>query len=263
VSAVDLGELKKIKIEHDGSGIGAGWHLEKIIVEAALLGKRWVFPCNEWLDKGKGDGTLERVLFPAEEDTVTFAAKVPYEVVFKTSDLKGAGTDANVFIDLYGTTADGEQRSTHFDFESAVKEHFEPGREDHFNVELDDVGVPFKLRLGHDGKGMFSSWHVQSVTLINQANKESFHFECNCWLSKDKEDKKLVREFTVAQHKALTADGKILQHTASSSSTLSLKKYLIHVFTGDERGAGTDANVCFLLVVFDSDGGMTLNALLV
>ncbi len=68
--AVDLGEIKKITIGHDGgffslssfnyqgTGFGAGWFLEKIIVKSESLGVEWYFLCGRWLDKGQDDGKV-------------------------------------------------------------------------------------------------------------------------------------------------------------------------------------------------------------
>ena len=64
------------------------------MIDSALQGKTWVFNCNEWLDKSTGDGSLERELTPSSDETVEYESKVPYEVVVRTSDIKGAGTDA-------------------------------------------------------------------------------------------------------------------------------------------------------------------------
>lgn len=38
----------------------------------------------------------------ASEEDVASAAKLPYKVVVTTSDIKFAGTDANVFIEICG-----------------------------------------------------------------------------------------------------------------------------------------------------------------
>ena len=60
----DVGDLRKIRIGHDGTGVGAGWHLKEVIVDAPKLGKKWHFPCGHWLDKNEGDGKTERDLYP-------------------------------------------------------------------------------------------------------------------------------------------------------------------------------------------------------
>lgn len=45
---VDLGDLKKIRIGHDGKGIGAGWFCANVNVECSS-GKKWDFPCNKYV----------------------------------------------------------------------------------------------------------------------------------------------------------------------------------------------------------------------
>ena len=61
----DVGDIRKIRIGHDGSGPGAGWHLKEVVIDAPKLGKRWHFPCGRWLDKSEDDGKIERDLTPS------------------------------------------------------------------------------------------------------------------------------------------------------------------------------------------------------
>lgn len=65
IKEADVGELRKIRIGHDGKNPGAGWHLKEVIIDAPKLGKRWKFPCNQWLDKNEEDGKIERDLEPS------------------------------------------------------------------------------------------------------------------------------------------------------------------------------------------------------
>ena len=65
----DIGELRKIRIGHDGRGAGAGWHLKEVVVDAPKLGRKWRFPCNRWLDKSEDDGKIERDLEPQQMST--------------------------------------------------------------------------------------------------------------------------------------------------------------------------------------------------
>ena len=47
IEAVNLDELERVVVGHDGKGFGAGWYLEKIIVrEKEGDEKRWLFHCN-------------------------------------------------------------------------------------------------------------------------------------------------------------------------------------------------------------------------
>ena len=65
LEALDLGQLKRLRIEHDNKGFGAGWMLDKVEVTNLESSEMIAFPCNQWLDKKKGDGLIFRELFPS------------------------------------------------------------------------------------------------------------------------------------------------------------------------------------------------------
>lgn len=64
VEAVTLNKLKKIRIGHDGTGPGAGWYLEKVVVipprDGKSEAKEVTFNCNRWLAEDEDDGLIER-----------------------------------------------------------------------------------------------------------------------------------------------------------------------------------------------------------
>jgi len=45
-----MGDLHKISIGHDGRGIGAGWHLDKVEFVNLETAEAWLFKCGQWLD---------------------------------------------------------------------------------------------------------------------------------------------------------------------------------------------------------------------
>ena len=48
IPAVDLGKLTKVKVTHDGAGVGSGWLLDKIIVmESEDADRQYVFNCGK------------------------------------------------------------------------------------------------------------------------------------------------------------------------------------------------------------------------
>ena len=57
-----LGQMDKIMIGHDGSGAGAGWHLDQVIVRNIPRREGAVFYCGKWLDRKLDGGFLTRVL---------------------------------------------------------------------------------------------------------------------------------------------------------------------------------------------------------
>jgi len=79
-----------------------------------------------------------------------------YKISVKTSDVSGAGTDANVFVVLFGEYGDsGEIRLK--DSETN-KSPFETGQTDVFSVPNQlDLGRLVKLRVWHNNKGEYGS----------------------------------------------------------------------------------------------------------
>jgi hypothetical protein len=106
-----IGMLSHARIRHDNSGLAAGWHLHKVAVHNKTEG--WqveLSPQDVWLDASEGDGAITRTLFPLGADGAPTQSSTEYTVTVTTSDLKGAGTDANVFIILFGTEGDSGKR---------------------------------------------------------------------------------------------------------------------------------------------------------
>lgn len=64
LEALDLGSLVRLRIEHDNKGFKAGWMLAKVVITNTISQECVTFPCNQWLDKKKGDGKTCRDLFP-------------------------------------------------------------------------------------------------------------------------------------------------------------------------------------------------------
>jgi len=63
-------------------------------------------------------------------------APVKYEIIVITGDVNGAGTNANVFITLYGTTGDSGKR----ELKQKFRDLFERKQTDKFEFEALDLG---------------------------------------------------------------------------------------------------------------------------
>ncbi len=75
-----------------------------------------------------------------------------------TSDVSNAGTDAKVFLTLYGSKGKTDEVIL-----VAEKTAFEKGSVDTFRLDMEDVGLPYKLRIRHDDSGASSGWHLDKV----------------------------------------------------------------------------------------------------
>lgn len=61
-------ELIKLRIGHNGSGIGSGWHLNDVVIKCKQTKQQWIFSANRWIDKDEADGSLEIELVPSNGD---------------------------------------------------------------------------------------------------------------------------------------------------------------------------------------------------
>lgn len=168
---MDVGKIYKIRIYHDGSGIGDGWFLEtvdikrltmalvqvevkkeeapkkdkkkdkkkkkkeeqevEIIEEMQEVVEAFTFTCNRWLARDEEDGEIVVELLTEENEDLEsmlitkliclndvkikallliFLSVNSYEVHVFTGTMWGAGTDANVYINVYGETGDTGER---------------------------------------------------------------------------------------------------------------------------------------------------------
>uniref|UniRef100_A0A3Q2WL46 Lipoxygenase homology PLAT domains 1b n=1 Tax=Haplochromis burtoni TaxID=8153 RepID=A0A3Q2WL46_HAPBU len=255
VEAVDLGDLVKVRIGHDNSG-SSGWFLDWIDIDAPSQGQRMRFPCGRWLDKGEDDGATVRDLYPADLQT-EFYTPVPYEIKIYTTDVFGAGTDADVFIVLYGHKGVCTQQKHLCVNKRERRLCFERGAEDMFIVELEDIGdVIEKIRIGHDNSGTNPGWHLDRVEIRRQLRKgkgsETTIFPCERWLAKSEDDGETVRELVPSDiiTQKLLRDGTLKTTETEVEDALEAHTYTVSVRTGDMYGAGTDANV-FLTIYGD------------
>ncbi|KAF3695639.1 Lipoxygenase -like proteiny domain-containing protein 1 [Channa argus] len=257
VEAVDLGDLEKIRIGHDNSGASPGWFLDWVMIDAPSQGQKLCFPCGRWLDKGEDDGEIVRDLYLADLQTEVYTPFVPYEIKIFTSDVFAAGTDADVFISLYGRKGLCTQQKHLCVNKRERRLYFERGAEDMFIVELEDVGdVIEKIRIGHDNRGTNPGWHLDRVEIRRQLRKgkgsETTIFPCERWLAKSEDDGETVRELVPSDiiTQKLLRDGTLKTTETEVEDPLETHTYKVSVRTGDMYGAGTDANV-FLTIYGD------------
>lgn len=76
-----------------------------------------------------------------------------------TSDILSAGTDSKVYLILYGDGGKSDVVSLH-----NKSDNFERASVDIFNVDVKDVGKPYKIIIGHDNSHLYSDWHLDRVT---------------------------------------------------------------------------------------------------
>lgn len=181
--ARELGDIGKIRIRHDNSGLFSGWYLEDVTVTRTGGGteeKKWYFICDQWLDKKEGDGLMDRTLDAVPGRT----GPMVYELSVRTGDVRNAGTNADVYITLHGTN--GSSREYLLDDKG---NDFRKGKTDTFIVrELADLGELTSVRIRHDGSGLFPGWYLEDIRISLRDTQRSWYFPCGNWLDEKQED---------------------------------------------------------------------------
>jgi len=176
-SARSLGDLTALVIGHDGAGVSPNWLLEKVVVSVEGDDSRTkTFHCGRWLQVPQGQKEVTTRLLASKPD-----AAVSYTMQVITANKRGAGTDANVFVQL---GFPGGQKSDAFPL--AVSEHrdkFERGQTDTFTLNMPErLGDLETLRVWHDSSGFTSSaWWLDKVVVVEGQDDDSktYTFECN------------------------------------------------------------------------------------
>nr|KAG5694176.1 hypothetical protein BaRGS_016022 [Batillaria attramentaria] len=237
LEAVDVEEIKKVEIGHDGIAPGTGWFLKEVEVDMPTKGRHYHFDCRQWLARDKSDGKTTRVLSVDDgtSSVTSYRAMVPYEVTVTTGDFSEAGTDSKIFMTVFGTKGS----SSPIELEKN-EDRFERARTDMIKMEIDDVAPLKKIRIALDGKGSRKSWYLEKIELRNMDTGTLSVFKYDGWLGKGKEGAKMSVDI------AATERGKpVIEKTS----------YEITVKTSDVRGAGTDANVYIILFGVNGDSG--------
>ncbi len=106
VSCRDVGLPAFAHVWHDATGRHPDWLLARLAVRKRGAGAWTHFPCGRWLSTTQDDGRIARLLQAADPGRCP-ASAVGFRLVAFTSDLRGAGTDANVFCRLHGSEGEG------------------------------------------------------------------------------------------------------------------------------------------------------------
>ncbi|XP_050407500.2 lipoxygenase homology domain-containing protein 1 isoform X2 [Patella vulgata] len=161
ISLRDIGEIKSIRVEHDGKGFADGWFLDKIIIKNTADPKEtYYFVYGGWIATDEGDGSLWRDLKAKRKlDKILLKGRnIRYQVTVRTGEVKYAGTDANVFIQFVGPKGSTKQLKL-----DDSRNNFEKGMVEMFEVTGIDVGDLDHIVIGHDNAGMGAGWFLDYV----------------------------------------------------------------------------------------------------
>jgi hypothetical protein len=100
-----LGPLSKIRIGHDGAGLGDSWFLEKCVITYGE--KQAFFLFGQWLGGSEAlNGRKEVEIVASSADGVACKPMVQFKVTVITGDRPGAATNAPVTLQIFGEGGD-------------------------------------------------------------------------------------------------------------------------------------------------------------
>ena len=87
-----------------------------------------------------------------------------YQVTIRTSDIRGAGTDAQVHVELIDVAGSSSGVK---ELAAAGPEAFKRGKVDWFKLSCQPLGEVAQLKVGHDGSGAHPAWHLLQVCAVD------------------------------------------------------------------------------------------------
>ncbi|KAJ8050342.1 Lipoxygenase-likey domain-containing protein 1 [Holothuria leucospilota] len=189
LKSAELGDLQSLIVEYDGLKKRHSYFLESIAVVTNLSTKQTrTFPCNQWLSLFESDCQLSRTLDAVDNKKY---GKTGYKYIIHvfTGKKRGAGTDANVSITIFGEGGDSGERRL-----KSSKNNFERGQEDQFAIESYPLGPLKKIRVGHDNSMVGAGWFLDKVIIDDVEMNATYELPCNRWLAKDEDDGLITRE---------------------------------------------------------------------
>ncbi|XP_063250128.1 oxygen-regulated protein 1 isoform X2 [Prinia subflava] len=193
VNTKNIGRLYKIRIGHTNAGNSPGWHCKEVRLLNLFSGEQFSFPAHRWLSKDQADGEIS-VELPVLQQGQPILPVTVYKVHVTTGDLWNAGTEADVYISVYGERGDTGSRQL---LKSQKSKKFLKGQTDIFALEAVHLGCLYKIGIGHNGLGSGNGWFLDKVVIKDPVTDLDYTFLCHRWLDQGQDDGNIARELPV------------------------------------------------------------------
>ena len=168
----DVGEIKEIKIKLMDELFHSNWFLSKVNIKRGSESKFTSFPFHCWVKPGKVSSSNKEL--------------VEYTVKFYTGDVAGGGTDANVFMIIYGTR--GETNPIPLN-KVIARNAFEAGNVDYIKIAYKKLGSIKRVKIWHDEKWLGDGWFLNKISIKNENSGVEALFPYYSWLDKSADPK--------------------------------------------------------------------------
>ena len=181
----NIGEIQKVMVRSDMSGVGPDWFLDCIQVapfwkNQAQAGEK-TFDCKEWIVNKSSRA------YSLDQNAIT-----RYRMTVKTGKLsrwpKGEGTDADIYVRLIGDKG----QTNEVEITSLIPGNaLERGDTDTFTVNFENaIGNVKKIQVRSDMSGVGPDWYLERIDvqplLGNKDAGENVRFAFNQWIDSKK-----------------------------------------------------------------------------
>uniref|UniRef100_U3K6L3 Oxygen-regulated protein 1 n=1 Tax=Ficedula albicollis TaxID=59894 RepID=U3K6L3_FICAL len=196
----NIGHLYKICIGHTNAGNSPVWHCKEVQLLNLLSGEQFSFPVHRWLAEDQAGGEIS-VEFPVLQQGQPI---LPVHVT--TGDLWNAGTEADVYISVYGERGDTGSRQLLRSQKSKKFSIF-------LSISVHLGFCLYKIFIGHNGLGSDqkshlhstlnhyvndrNGWFLDKVVIKDPVKYLDYTFLCHRWLDQGQDDGNIARELHV------------------------------------------------------------------
>nr|CDS22644.1 lipoxygenase domain containing protein [Echinococcus granulosus] len=240
-----LSPSSKLALGHDAPIEAADWLLEKVQLKSLNTGITQTFWCKKWFPFY--DNKLRRKIV-GPQYTVLPSKKITdanWQVEVCTSKTVGAGTSARVYATLYGDQGRTDEIWLNEILSSDKSVLFEQGSCNIFKLNLPYIGIPYKMRIRHDGTGHSPNWRPEKIILQHLPTGKTYFFTCDKWLNLED-----PRSLPVYEMPAFGSD---------ITQPASVRHYRVTVETGEKSNEYLDSNV--FINIFGNKGDTGVRSL--
>ncbi|XP_044151324.1 oxygen-regulated protein 1 [Bufo gargarizans] len=235
IEAVSLGKLQSVLLGCEANHKSQYWYCEKVIIREQGELSEYIFNCERWLPY-MSQGSLHSEIELLKQETElssevahpTKANEGDWKITLVTGNFPSAGTDATVFLHVYGT----EENSGPIMLGSGSHQLFNANSADTFQINLKSLHKPYKIRIGHDNSEDDPDWYLEEVKLHNLSSNQEFNLPVNRWLGENHDDGDTWRELLLGT-----------DAMSPRRAPLTLLDYEIQVYTGDISDADAESSV--------------------
>ncbi|UJR31475.1 hypothetical protein I4U23_018964 [Adineta vaga] len=159
-----LGDLLEISIESDKSQLASDWDIKELTMWKLSPANEndqshVYFPINSWLGKKIPALKAKREVYPLVDPHLK--GPICYQIIVKTGKVTNAGTDANVFLIIYGKSG----RTAVHQLNNRSKNDFERNTSSEFTIMDIDIGEIDRIKIWHDNSNLNSAWFLDSIII--------------------------------------------------------------------------------------------------